>query len=82
MANAVVEPMPVMRNSMQEDDPDDGLLAECRLMLKFLRETGVALPSDLAGEIAALDEQLTRIGFDSLSELSSRLSLLPLRVST
>jgi hypothetical protein len=68
-----VEAAPTRTHATREDDPDDGLLAECRLMLKFLRETGIAVPADLAHDIGALDELLREKGFGSLSELSPRL---------
>jgi hypothetical protein len=46
------------------------LLGDCRIMLRFARETGVDLPAELRSDIGELDELLGRLDLPSVSGLS------------
>ena len=57
--------------AQSEDRPD--LLADCRLMLRFARESGIDLPPELIRDIAALDAILKQLELPPVSELPTSL---------
>jgi hypothetical protein len=65
-ADAIVLP-PTMGD--EPSSRTDDLLDECRMMLAFAREVGLALLPDLARDIAALDRLLTQVNLPPISEL-------------
>jgi hypothetical protein len=54
-------------------EPDSGLVADCRLMLRFARREGFDVPPDLCRDIAGLDSMLKGFGLETISQLPSKL---------